>query len=90
VDDSVAVGEPQRPGDVGGEVGGQVGVQRPVRLDRLPEAAALDVLHDDEVRAVLLAPVEDGHDVGVVQIGGGLGLPPEPLHEGGVAGELGE
>ena len=90
MDDAAAMGEAEGAGDVGGEVGGQVGVERPVGLDGLPQAAALDVLHDDEVRAVFLAPVEDGHDVGVVEVGGGLGLPPEPLHEGRVAGELGE
>ena len=54
------------------------------------EGPAVDVLHDDEVGAVVLAPVEHGDDVGVGQVGGGLGLPAEPLDEGLVDGELGE
>ena len=54
------------------------------------ERTALDVLHDDEVRPVVLSPVEHRDDVGVGQVGGGLGLPPEPLDEGAVDGELGE
>ena len=54
------------------------------------ERPALDVLHHDEVDAVVLAPVEDGDDVGVREVGGGLGLPAEPLDEGLVDRELGE
>ena len=41
----------------------------------------LDVLHDDEVGAVGLAPVEHRHDVGVLQVGGRLGLAAEALDE---------
>ena len=52
--------------------------------------SALHVLHDDEVRAVLLAPVVDADDVGVVEARGVLRLPAEPLDEARVAGELGE
>ena len=36
------------------------------------------------------APVVDGDDVGVGQVGGRLGLAPEPLDERGVGRELGE
>ena len=54
------------------------------------EGPALDVLHDDEVRPVVLAPVEDRDDVGVGEVGGGLGLAAETLDEGAVDGELGE
>ena len=54
------------------------------------EGPAVDVLHDDEVRAVVLAPVEHRDDVGVGQVGGRLSLPAEPLDEGLVDGELGE
>ena len=83
VDDAVAVGEAERGGDVRGDLGGAPGVQRALGADDLREAAALDVLHDDEVGAVLLAPVVDGHDVGVVEVGRGLGLTTEPLDEVG-------
>ena len=62
----------------------------PSAADQVGEAAALDVLHHDEVGAVLLAPVVDADDVGVVEVGGGLGLAPEPGHEVGVVGVLGE
>ena len=48
------------------------------------ERLAVDVLHDDEVRVLALAPVVDRHDVGVGEVGGGLGLPAEPLDEGRV------
>ncbi|MGX1504878.1 UNVERIFIED_CONTAM: hypothetical protein RKD43_003503 [Streptomyces graminofaciens] len=57
------------------DVGGQDGSQR----------LTLHVLHDDvrHQRAVelVLAGVEDGHDVGVGQLGDGLRLTPEPLAE---------
>ena len=58
-------------------------------VDHVAQRPAVDVLHDDERRAVLLAPVEDADDVGVVQARGGLRLAPEPLDERGVARELG-
>ena len=54
------------------------------------QAAALDVLHHDEVRALLLAPVVDRHDVRVVQVGGALRLTAEPLDEARIGGELRE
>ena len=87
---AVAVGEAEGGGDVGGDLGRPAGVQRAVGADDLREAAALDVLHDDEVGAALLAPVVDGHDVGVVQVGRGLGLAAEALDERRVLGVLGE
>ena len=81
----------ERGGDVGGDLGGPVGVQRALgRGGSRRRRPALDVLHDDEVRAVLLAPVVDADDVGVVEVGGGLRLAPEPLDERRVGGELGE
>ena len=50
------------------------------------EGLALDVLHDDVVRAVDRTPVVDVDDVGVVDAGRGLGLAPEALDELAVAG----
>src|SRR5581483_7942374 len=48
------------------------------------------VLHDDEVRAFLFAPVVDRDDVRVVQVGGRAGLAAEALDERAVRCELGE
>jgi hypothetical protein len=84
---AVAVGEAERGGDVGGDLRGAVGVEPALVRDQLGQALALDVLHDDEVRAVGLAPVVDADDVGVVQRRGRLGLAPEPLDEAGVGGQ---
>ena len=88
VDEAVAVGEPEGGGDIGRYVGGPVGMERAVGADDLGQAPTLDVLHDDEVGALLLAPVVDADDVRVVQVGGRLGLPSESLHEAGIVGEL--
>ena len=90
VDHAVAVGEGQGGGHPGADAGDLTRRQRLGILEDGREGPAVDVLHDDEVRAVVLAPVEDGDDVGVGQVGGGLGLPAEPLDEGLVDGELGE
>jgi hypothetical protein len=84
------VGEPQGGGHVGADVGGAVGVQRALGLEDLRQGPPVHVLHHDEVGAVGLTPVEDADDVGVVEVGGGRGLPPEALDEGRVRGELGE
>ena len=83
------VRERERGGDVGADLGGLAGVRAGRVADDVAQRAAVDVLHDDEVRAVLLAPVVDRDDVGVVQVGRGLRLAPEPLDERRVAGELG-
>ena len=85
------VGVAEGGGDVGGDVDGALGRQRR-RRSRMMSARLrpVDVLHDDEVRAVLLAPVEHRDDVRVVQVGGGLRLAAEAGDEGGVVGELGE
>ena len=67
VHDPVAVGERERVGDLGGDPRGLDGGMRPSARMMSAQRPALDVLHDDEVRAVLLAPVVDTDDVGVVQ-----------------------
>ena len=43
------------------------------------QAAALDKLHGVVVNALIAADTEDGHDVGMVQLRGGLSLDLEPL-----------
>ena len=58
----------------------------PLGASQLVEGLALDVLHHDEVRAVLGADVVDGDDVGMVQSAGGLGL----LHEALLAAGVGD
>ncbi len=54
------------------------------------QGAPVDEFHDDEVRAVVLAPVEDRDDVRMREVGGRLRLATEPLHERTVDRELGE
>ncbi len=71
-------------------VDGAVGTDAALGAEHVGEAAAVDVLHDDVVRASRLAPVVDAHDVGVVEVGRCLGLTPEALDERGVLRELGE
>ncbi len=90
VHDAVAVGEGKGRRDAGADLGDLVGRQLLRVAQDGRERASVDVLHHDEVDAVVLAPVEDGDDVGVGQVGGGLGLPAEPLHKGLVDGELGK
>ena len=58
--------------------------------DQLGQGPAVDVLHDDEVGALALAPVVDRDDVRMGEVGGGLGLPPEALDEGVVDRQLRE
>ena len=53
----------------------------PRRADELLERPALDVLHDDEVRAVGLAAVEDRDDVRMRQPGGVRRFAAEALDE---------
>jgi hypothetical protein len=90
VHDAVAVCEPQRGGDIGGHIGRPFRLQAAFGAEDVGQAAAVHELHHDVVRLRLLAPVVDAHDVGVVQVGGGLGLAPEALHERRVGGVLGE
>ena len=70
--------------------GGGVRRRQALAAEDVGQARAVDVLHDDVVGAALLAPVVDTDDVGVVEVGGGLCLPPEALDERRVAGELRE
>ena len=74
--------KPSAPATSAGDLGGALRVQRALAADDLREAAPVDVLHDDEVGARLLAPVVDADDVGVVEVGRRLGLAAEPLDEG--------
>ena len=90
VDDTTAVGDAECGRDVARDFGGAIRVERTLCADEIGQAATVDEFHDDEVRVVLLAPVEDADDVRVIQVGRGLRLPPEALDERGVGGEVGE
>jgi hypothetical protein len=82
--ETVAMREPERSRDVDDDVRGAVGMQPPLGAQDLREAAAFDVLHHDEVGAVLFAPVEDADDVRMVEVGRRLRLATEALHERGI------
>ena len=90
VDEPGLVGEVQGGGDLAGDLGGLLGRDVAVGAQDVGQRAAVDELHGDEVRAGVLAPVVDADDVGVAEVGRGLGLAAEPLDEVGVDGELGE
>ena len=83
------VRERQRVGDLGGDARGVDRRERAVGVDHLAQRLAGHVLHHDEGRAVLLAPVVDRDDVRVVQAGGRLRLAAEPLDVGRVGRERG-
>ena len=90
MDHAAAVREPERRRHVAGDLGGAIGVEDALRADEIGQAAAVDELHDDEVGVVLLAPVEDADDVGMVEVRRGLCLAAEPLDERGVGREIGK
>ncbi len=87
---AVAVRERERRRDLGGDLRGLARVDGRLGADEVAQRSALDVLHDDEVRAVFLAPVVDRDDVGMVEVRGGLRLAPEALDERRLARVLGE
>ena len=84
-----AMGEVERVRDVSAYRGGPLRRKRAL-ADESGKRLAVDVLHDDEVRVLALAPVVDRNDVGVGEVCCCLGFPTEPLDERGVRGELGE
>ncbi len=53
--------------------------QRTALLDQLPQGHALDELHDQEVGRSGLVSIVNDDDVGVLELGGGLGLTMEAL-----------
>ena len=90
MDDATAMREPERRRNIDCDLGRTIGVEHTLRADEIGQAATVDELHNDEVRVVLLTPIEDAHDVGVIQIGRCLRFAAEPLHKGGVCGEVGK
>ena len=81
VDDAVAVRELERVGDVGRDPGRFHRRERAVSVEHVAERLPVDVLHHDEGRVVLLAPVVHRDDVRVVQARGRLRFTAEPLDE---------
>jgi hypothetical protein len=88
VDDAPGVRRVERQADRHSDLYRALREERPALDDDRFEIAALHVLHDDVVGAVLDAPVEDVHYVRLIQVGRRLGLVPEPLNEHRVFREL--
>jgi hypothetical protein len=85
VDEADLVRLAERAGDLLGDVERAGPGQRPHRRQELGEGLPLQVLHRDEVDAILrLAVVDHGDGVGVAQLGGDAGLEEEALLEAGV------
>ena len=80
----------ERGRDLVGDLGGLHRVDVSVGAQDVGQRAALHVLHRHEVGVRVLAPVVHGDDVGVGQVGGGLGLATEALDEVRIGRELGE
>ena len=82
MDDSLFVGDAKGVREGGSHGEGPIGVQAPVADQKVPQAPALDVFHDDVGKAPSLAVgvrVEDGDDRGMGESAGRLCLAQEPL-----------
>ena len=88
VHELVCVGALERPPDLDRVGDGLVDRQAAEAADALLERLALDVLEDDVRGAVVLAGVDHGDDVRVVELGDGPGLAPEALELVGVARDV--
>ncbi len=62
------------------------GAEQRAAVEQRPQAAAGQVLGDDE-RDLVVAPVVDRDDVRMAECGRGAGLGPEPAQEVGVVGQ---
>ena len=87
VDEAPPVGVVEAPGRLQADEEGLGRAQPPAPVEHRAQAAAAQVLADQVGPVLLLAPVVDGHDVGVVEGGRGPGLGPEPAQEGVVVGQ---
>jgi len=79
VDHPPPVGVVQRVRHLGGDPHGLVDRELGVAVELAPQRLALDVGHDVVQEAGGLAGVEEGEDVGVLELGGGGDLLHEPL-----------
>ena len=89
VDDSGLGGPLQGGGRLSHDAQGEEQFRRPFFGDELAEIAALDVFEGHVGEAVDVADGVDLNDVGVVDLGDGLGLGLEALERRGVDGEVG-
>ena len=87
VDDAAAMGVRERGAHLPADVRRLLGREALAGVEHGSQRAALQELEHHERDAVVLAPVVHGHDVGVVQRCGHLGLGPEPAQEPAVVGE---
>jgi len=78
MDHAVAVGGVESVGDLNGVVQRLIGRQ-PAFPQPLGEGFALQILHDEEIDAVLMADVVERTDVRMAQAGDGLGFALEAL-----------
>ena len=78
VDDSVAMRMVECISNLDGEAQDQIERQRTSR-EALRQRLSLDVLHHDELNAVLFTDIVEGTDVRMVHLGDGPGLALEPL-----------
>ena len=87
VDEAPAVGVVEAAGRLEADQQRLRRAEPPAHVEHRPQAAAAEVLAHEVRPVVLLAPVVDRHDVGVVEGGGGPGLGPEPAQERLVVGQ---
>jgi hypothetical protein len=85
----LALQQGQRPRGLHEDATRRVAPERPVALDVLGETFAFDRLHRQVPCAAGLAEVQHADDVAGAHPGGPLGLAPEAVAGGGVAGQLG-
>src|SRR6516164_10087254 len=69
-------------------MGNALDCHRSVFQDDVLQAGALDILHDQIMKASLLGDIVGMNDIGVIQRGDGLGFAIELLDEPGLFGEV--
>ena len=87
MDDALAMRLVERVGDLDGDLQRLVERERPF-LEARGQRLALEMRHDQVVRAIDAADVVDAADVGMVQRGDGAGLALEPGPQIGIASNL--
>ena len=85
-----SVGRVERGADLADDARGPERLDAPLRGDQRAQVGALDETHHDEEHAVLVAGIEDGDDVRVVDRGRDPRLAPKALAEALLPGVLGE
>ena len=87
MDDALAMRLVERVGDLGGDLQRLVERQRPL-LEPRGQRLALEMRHDEVVRAIGAADVVDAADVGMVQRRDGASLALEARAQNRIASEL--